>query len=125
MVMAENTFTLQQGHVFHQVDGKLHSTDDKPAVIYADGARWWYSRGKIHRVGGPAIIWANGVEEHWQMGERSKVVYPDTDEMAPQLRGVTRWYSGGKVVKEDLPPKVQRYREMIDAAYKSCFGKGP
>jgi hypothetical protein len=74
-------------------DDELHREDDKPAVIYADGARiWyqydrlhrvdgpaatfadgseaWYKNGKYHRIGGPAVIHADGYEEFWINGKR-------------------------------------------------------
>ena len=43
--------------------GKLHRIGG-PAAIFADGTEVWYQNGELHRVGGPAVIHSNG-EEHW------------------------------------------------------------
>ena len=41
-----------------------------PAWIADDGSEVWYENGKIHRVGGPAIEWADGRKEYWLDGQR-------------------------------------------------------
>lgn len=120
-------FTLAEGHVFRHVNGKLHSENDAPAVIYADGTQWWYREGKIHRDGGPAVRLANGVEEWWQDNQRHRdgapaVIYPATPVVAASLRGVKQWWTRGKLVKEEIPPQVARYRQMMEQAHKACFG---
>ena len=40
-------------------NGLLHSFNDEPAIVYADRSEW-YSNGKLHRVGKPAIWYVNG-----------------------------------------------------------------
>lgn len=40
--------------------GRLHSYDDKPAIVYTHDTKVWYKYGKIHREDGPAIEWVNG-----------------------------------------------------------------
>jgi len=40
-------------------NGLLHSFNDEPAIVYADRSEW-YSNGKLHRVGKPAICYVNG-----------------------------------------------------------------
>ena len=45
-------------YIISEKNGKLHSYDDKPAVIYEDGTREWVKEGKTHRENGkPAIIY--------------------------------------------------------------------
>ena len=46
------------------LDGKLHRVDG-PAIEWADGRKEWYLTGELHRVDGPAIEWANGTKEWW------------------------------------------------------------
>ena len=41
----------QHGHC-HRIHG--------PAVIWADGEKWWIQHGQLHRTDGPAIELANG-----------------------------------------------------------------
>ena len=51
-------------------NGVLHSFDDKPAVIWADGTQYWCKNGKIHRDEDlPAIIHADGTQEWHKNGE--------------------------------------------------------
>jgi hypothetical protein len=39
-------------------DDKLHSYNDLPAVEYADGTKYWYKNGEIHRLTGSAISYS-------------------------------------------------------------------
>lgn len=41
------------------IAGKLHRIDG-PAVEYANGSKAWYLAGRLHRVDGPAIEWVSG-----------------------------------------------------------------
>lgn len=123
-------FTTKEGHTFHQHNGQLHSEADAPAVVYADGTQWWYHEGKVHRDGAPAIIFANGVEEWWQYNVRHRdgapaVIFPATTAVAPEFRGVKQWWTQGKLVREDVPPTVAKYRLMVAQAHKACFGGMP
>jgi hypothetical protein len=43
--------------------GQLHRVAG-PAVIYADGSQSWYQHGKCHRVDGPAVILPSG-RHYW------------------------------------------------------------
>ena len=40
-------------------DGKLHRLDG-PAIEWANGDEHWYQEGKLHRLDGPAIEYADG-----------------------------------------------------------------
>lgn len=122
-------FRLAEGHEFSHVNGRLHSENNAPAVVYADGTRWWYDEGRIHRVGAPAVILSNGTQEFWQNNQRHRVegpavIYPDTPKITPALRGVKQWWTTGILVRENVPPRVKRYRDLIRKAQISCFG-GP
>ena len=60
----KNTHTKvveKNGNVYWYVEGKLHSVDDKPAVITHHGNNYWYSKGAIHRDGDlPAVVTGHG-----------------------------------------------------------------
>jgi len=43
-------------------NGKLHRLDG-PAIEFADGAKMWYQNGLKHRIGGPAVEYKNGYKE--------------------------------------------------------------
>ena len=50
-------------------NGVLHSFDDKPAVIEADGTQIWYKNGNLHRDNDlPAVIYKNGTQEWYKNG---------------------------------------------------------
>lgn len=91
---------------FCAINGKLHSIDDLPAVIYTDGTRFWYENGKISRKGDkPAVVWANGVIEYWEDGLRHRLkgaalIYPDTEEIHPSKRGIKQVFVRGLSVGE-------------------------
>ncbi len=34
--------------------------ENGPAIIYADGFKFWYQNGLCHRKNGPAIVYSNG-----------------------------------------------------------------
>jgi hypothetical protein len=46
------------GNKFWYLNGKLHRTDG-PAAEYADGGKAWYLNGDRHRTDGPAFVLAN------------------------------------------------------------------
>lgn len=51
----------EYGNMFTELNGELHSYDDKPAIIYSGGDCFWYKEGKIHRDNGlPAVIYQYG-----------------------------------------------------------------
>lgn len=100
------SFTTKEGHVFSGIDGQMHSVDDAPAVIYADGTKWWYKNNQVHRDGGPAVVWGNGVEEWWQNGMRHRTdgpaqIYPNMPAITPRLRGVKEWWLKGRLIRRE------------------------
>ena len=41
--------------------GRLHSFNDKPAIVDSNGTKYWYKNGKIHRDKDlPAVVYSNG-----------------------------------------------------------------
>jgi hypothetical protein len=64
-------------------NGKLHRDGDQPAIVSNDYTAWyqqpaivsndytaWYQRGHLHRIGGPAVVHANGCLEWFFEGYR-------------------------------------------------------
>jgi hypothetical protein len=49
--------------------GKLHRING-PAIEYANSTLEWYQNGKLHNEYGPAIIRANGISEWFIKGDR-------------------------------------------------------
>lgn len=46
---------------YYNHENKLHRVFG-PAAIYADGDKMWYLNGERHRTDGPAIEWASGIK---------------------------------------------------------------
>ena len=51
----------QHGHC-HRIHG--------PAVIWADGEKWWIQHGQLHRTDGPAIEYADGRRSWYVDGKK-------------------------------------------------------
>lgn len=41
-------------------EGKFHSYNDEPAIVFHTGSRIWYLNGVKTRIGGPAEIYSDG-----------------------------------------------------------------
>jgi hypothetical protein len=50
-------------------NGKLHSFNDEPAVIYNYGIKFWYQHGEFHRETDAAIIYYSGRKEYYLNGK--------------------------------------------------------
>jgi hypothetical protein len=73
------------------VDGKLHRLDG-PALNYANGTQEWWVDGKLHRLDGPAFIWADG-RQVWVVNDQ----YHRTDGPAViRADGTHEWWVDGK-----------------------------
>ena len=60
---------LKQPVCFHDNNGRLHLLGG-PAVIYVDGSEEWWVSGKLHRDDGPAIVYSCGTKEWYWHGKR-------------------------------------------------------
>ena len=94
------TYTVQVSDIGTKrwyLDGKLHRVDG-PAVEWADGSKYWFLNDKLHRVDGPAVEGFDGGKS---------------------------WYLDGKCLTqaqwlEAVKPKLLFYRRTSNA---SCVGK--
>lgn len=62
----------------------------------------WYRNGRLHRLGGPAIIRPDGSEKWYRYGKRHRVGGPAI--FGP--KGEERWYFRGKLHRDDGGPAV-------------------
>ena len=53
------------GYKYWYLNGKLHR-EDGPAIEYASGSKFWWLNGKRHREDGPAIEYAGG-NKYWYL----------------------------------------------------------
>ena len=80
---------------YYNAQGRLHRVYG-PAVKYADGTYLWYQNGQRHRVDGPAVEYDSGYRAWWQNGQRHRVdgpavIYSD---------GSRVWFINGKELTE-------------------------
>ena len=54
---------------YYNSAGQLHRLDG-PAVVYASGAMCWYQNGRLHRTDGPAVAVYGGHAEWFLYGRR-------------------------------------------------------
>ena len=84
--------------------GQLHSYNDKPAIIYSNGAKHWYKNGKIHRDNDkPAVICADGTKQWYRNGKYHR----DNDKPATiYYDGAKEWYKNGLRHRDNDKPAV-------------------
>jgi hypothetical protein len=70
----------------------LHSINDEAAVIYENGTKEWWTKGKLHRWKDlPAIEYPNGDKEWWYFGKKHRNNGPAI------IQGNKKyWYSNGE-----------------------------
>lgn len=108
------TLTAPDGTIRHFINGALGREGDLPAVEHADGTFVYYvenpKRGAFgqhssveHRIGGPALIRANGDQIYYHLGK----IHRDPDEGPAMIlhTGVKKWFVNGECVRFELPQK--------------------
>jgi len=79
--------------------GQIHSFNDKPAIEYDNGDKFWYKKDKIHRIDRPAIEFDNGDKFWYKEGKRHRLDGPAEDyEDRSKM-----WYKEGKYHRLDGP----------------------
>lgn len=56
-------------------NGKIHRLGG-PAIIYATGTQIWYQNDQIHRTDGPAMIYADGTQKWYQHNQLHRLDGP-------------------------------------------------
>lgn len=108
------TLIAPDGTIRHFINGALGRKGDLPAVEYPDGSVVYYvenpKRGAFgqhssleHRVGGPALVRANGDQIYYQLDK----VHRDPNEGPAVIlhTGVKKWFVNGECVRFELPQK--------------------
>jgi hypothetical protein len=77
--------------------GRYHSFNDMPGIIWQDGAKAWFRHGGLHRDNDqPAVIYSSGIKLWCQYGQRHR----DNDQPAMvSSSGTKEWYQYGKQIK--------------------------
>lgn len=94
----------------YTVNGVLHR-ENGPAVVYPDGASFWFMWGKCHRTDGPAEIEADGTERYWCFGEEIT-----KQEFEERFSGANDVYAiNGKIVDFDEYDQYQNELETPES----------
>jgi hypothetical protein len=56
------------GTKYWYLNGRLHR-EDGPAKEYANGSKFWYMNDEFHREDGPAVEFSSGHKEWWIDGQ--------------------------------------------------------
>ncbi|RTK95484.1 MAG: hypothetical protein EKK64_06585 [Neisseriaceae bacterium] len=105
--LGEKTYYAMNGEVYlscenniktYWKNGKIHRDNNLPAVIYKDGSKEWYCKGKRHRENGPAVVYSNGNKEYWINGKRHRIDGP-----AIENHEFKAWFFDGKIHRDNLP----------------------
>jgi hypothetical protein len=75
----------------------LHSTVE-PALEKANGDKYWYRMGLLHRDGGPAVTQAG--DEFWYINEK---LHREDGPAIIRKNGTKEWYINNKRHREDGP----------------------
>jgi hypothetical protein len=88
--------------------------------VTADGTKYWYLTGKLHREDGPAVEYASGTKYWYLNGERHRedgpaIEYPSGDKY---------WRLNGKeVTEEEHKRKTSKVVEMTMEEINKALGK--
>jgi hypothetical protein len=88
------------GSKYWYVNGELHR-EDGPSIEAVDGSKHWYVNGKLHRKDGPAIEYNNG-EKKWFLND----VEFTEDDFNHEIKKIKLNQS----LQENLPPKKKDKR---------------
>jgi len=83
------------GIIEHKKNGQYHQ-ENKPAIEYPDGTKYWYLNGKRHREDGPAVEYPDGTKSWWINGKYHREDGPAVIEP----NGTKFWYLHGQRYQE-------------------------
>jgi len=73
-IIREFKYETETGYFFKD-DFILHSFDDEPALVWDDGAKYWYKDDKIHRDNNlPAVIYSGGDLKYYKNGKQYWII---------------------------------------------------
>ena len=88
-------------------NGKLHRLDG-PVVEWADGTKQWYQNGKLHRLDGPAVENADGSKQWYKEDRRHRLDGPAIE----WADGSKRWWIEGQNYTEEQFNKITNPRSL-------------
>ena len=98
----------REGNLDFFTGGRLHRIDG-PAVEYANGDKAWHLDGKLHRVGGPAIEYRSGSKEWFLYGNLHRIDGPAMD----RVDGSKHWCIDGKsYFEEEFDQLIKEIKDL-------------
>lgn len=95
--MKNNYITDKIGNKYlYDNEGRLHSSDDMPAVILESGECRWYYENFLHREEQPAINIPGYENQYYHMGERHR----DNGPAVESIDSEEYWINGNRITKE-------------------------
>ena len=71
--MNKETLTVETDEygriTYRNASGQLHNPNG-PAIIWADGSKFYWINGKRHNPNGPAMVYADGRKEYYINGKK-------------------------------------------------------
>jgi hypothetical protein len=86
------------GNKYWYKNGKLHR-EGGAAIEWSNGIREWYKNGKLHRIDGPALEWNNGSKACYIDGKLHRIDGPAVE----GVNGHREWWVDGKRHRIDGP----------------------
>ena len=90
--------TDKYGTIRYSTNGKLHRIDG-PAEIYANGDQFWYQNGLLYRTDGPAVIYTSGTQWWYQ----NNIIHRIDGPAVIYYNGTQWWYQNGLLHRTDGP----------------------
>jgi hypothetical protein len=88
-------------------EGKHHSFNNEPAIIMANGTKFWYKDGEMHRDNDePSFI--DGTTKMWH---KDGILYRDNDLPAFISSAWTLWYKNGVIHRDNNKPAAINSKE--------------
>ena len=107
------------GDKFWYLNGKLHR-EDGPAREWANGSKFWCLNGQLHREEGPAEEWANG-SKFWYLNGK---LHREDGPAIEWANGSKSWFLNGEEVTEGEHKRMTSpVAEMTVAEISKALGK--
>jgi hypothetical protein len=88
--------------------------------VYADGSKYWYLNGKIHREDGPAVAHSDGFKSWWLNNKRHREDGPAIE----FSNGEKHWYlNDERLTEEEFNKRMTPTVEMTMAQINEALGK--
>jgi hypothetical protein len=94
--MQEYTVKVYNDRTEWYQNGKLHRLDG-PAIEWADGDKEWFQNSQRHRLDGPTVEWANGSKSWYVNNQRHRLDGPAVE----WSDGSKSWYQNDQLHRTD------------------------